>query len=190
MSLFSSAQESSLEEENSIEENIKDTGDVSMVPMEFRRAFVQNRDRMIDIQRNIKKIFDEADKAFVPKIKGKSIQNRLSSIEQSFGIKKADIGKRRRRKRINVFERLYALSKEEEQKAKNADQTRIAGEDYDVVPELTFGAYDSKDYGLRASNLGLSILKSPEDVPRKRLNDDLGKLNSTGMSSYYPADSP
>ena len=57
-----------------------------MVPIEYRRAFIKNRERFDDIQRNIKKIFEEADKPFVTKMKSKSLSTKLSNNGTDFAM--------------------------------------------------------------------------------------------------------
>ena len=85
-----------------------------MVPMEYRRAFVKNRERFDDIQRNIKKIFEDVDKAFLTKIKGKNaISARMSLMDTNLATKSFSVPKKKFKKRKNVYDRLFDLSKEE-----------------------------------------------------------------------------
>ena len=117
ITLFSNKHDNETDDQKSVDgkrDEGLELGDVTMVPMEYRRAFVKNRERIDDIQRNIKKIFEEADKPFITKIKGKNLMShRMSILDTNQATKNSKSPVKKFKKRKNVYERLYNLAKEE-----------------------------------------------------------------------------
>jgi len=110
-SLHSGAQQSSgAADSNFQSESQARPIDDSKVAIEYRRAFLQNRQRFGDLQRNIKKMFDDVDRPFIAHgTKKRGTLGEENGIGKLGAITLAKIKTRRRRQ--NVFQRLSLVKK-------------------------------------------------------------------------------